>query len=78
MIPDIKVCMIGDGDLREYCGKINYYDLYCNIKLLGFLDNSYKILNNSKVECMIYDWEGYGLVAIEDFSLGKLSGMYSS
>lgn len=70
--PNIKACMIGEGDLKANCEEqIKILKLEQNIKLYGFLDNPYGILKNSKVLCVTSDWEGYGLVVTESFSLEK-------
>lgn len=68
---NIKAVMIGDGELKEICqNKIKILGLEKNIDMLGFIQNPYCILKNSKVQCMTSKWEGYGLAAIESLSLG--------
>ncbi|MEK3749557.1 glycosyltransferase [Paenibacillus sp. FSL E2-8871] len=70
--PDIKVAVIGDGELRQECEKlIEELELVNTITLLGFLENPYPILGNSKILCMTSDWEGFGLVAVEAMALGR-------
>jgi len=70
-LPDIRVAMIGNGELHTECkNKINHLSLNNNIELLGFLDNPYGILSQCKVLCMTSEWEGFGLVAVEALSLG--------
>ncbi len=72
ILPDTKVCMIGDGDLRkEVEEKILYLGLKGTITVYGFQKNPYSILNNTKILCMPSKWEGFGLGAIEALSLGK-------
>lgn len=67
----ISAIMIGDGDMRIECGNlIRQHNLEQNIDLVGFIDNPFPILSNSKVLCMTSIWEGFGLVAIEALSLG--------
>ena len=70
-IPNIRCACIGKGPLYNECRKkILELDLQNNIELLGFMENPYKILKNSKLLCIPSDWEGYGMVAVEALSLG--------
>ena len=70
-IPNLRVAMIGTGELGDKCKKrIDNLSLNGNIDLLGFMDNPYGILSQSKVLCMTSLWEGFGLVAVEALSLG--------
>lgn len=72
MNDQIKAVMIGDGDLKDQCIEmINYYKLENNIDLLGFIDNPFPIIKNSKVGIMPSKVEGFGLTAIEALILGK-------
>ncbi|GAF23683.1 hypothetical protein JCM19047_3522 [Bacillus sp. JCM 19047] len=58
--------MIGDGDLRNECeNEIKQLKLANNIDLLGFLENPYCIIKNSKMMILTSKWEGFGLVAVE-------------
>lgn len=69
--PDIKVVMIGDGELKQKCKNIiNKLELNNNIELLGFIKNPYIEMAKSKVFCLTSEWEGYGLVAFEALALG--------
>lgn len=71
VIPNIKAVMIGDGELKEQCKKlIEALELNNNIELLGFKQNPYKYMNQSKIFCLTSEWEGYGLVAFEALTLG--------
>jgi len=68
---EIKAVMIGDGELKNECmNKIYEYGLINNIKMLGFTENPYINLKNSKIMCMTSNWEGFGLAAIEGLALG--------
>lgn len=68
---DIKVVMLGEGELKSSCQKkIKELNLENNIKLLGFVKNPYIIMAQSKIFCLTSEWEGYGLVAFEALSLG--------
>lgn len=69
---DITAFMIGDGDLKEKCLE-EIHKLKCaeNIKVLGFKENRFDYINNTKILCIPSLWEGFGLVAIEALSFGK-------
>lgn len=68
---NVKVVMLGDGELRNSCKeKIRELNLEDNIKLLGFVKNPYIIMAKSKIFCLTSDWEGYGLVVFEALTLG--------
>lgn len=70
-ITDLKVVMIGTGELYDSClDRINQLQLTKNFDLLGYLNNPLPILTKSKVLCMTSIWEGFGLVAIEALALG--------
>lgn len=70
--PDLKVIMIGDGELREEVRKkIETYGLSNIISLVGFQKNPYKYLNQAMILLMPSSWEGYGLAAVEALALGK-------
>lgn len=70
-IPQIKVAMVGDGELRqEVEGKIVKYGLTNIITLYGFQKNPYGFLKDSRVLCMPSKWEGFGLAAVEALALG--------
>lgn len=70
-VPNIKVAIIGEGDMFLKVKKIlENKSLMNNVKMFGFLENPYPILKNSKLLCLPSKWEGYGLVAVEGLSLG--------
>ena len=70
-IPDIKVVMLGDGELRGKCEEeIKKLRLEKNIRMEGFVKKPYIIMAQSKIFCLTSEWEGYGLVAFEALSLG--------
>lgn len=70
--PDLKVCMIGDGELREEVEQtICKLGLKGCIRLLGFQKNPYKYVKKGKVLLMPSAWEGFGLAAVESMALGK-------
>ena len=69
---NIRAQMIGIGSLKNKCEKyIESKNLHNNVKLLGFQDNPYKFLKNTKIVIMPSKWEGFGLVAVESLALGK-------
>lgn len=71
-IPNLKVGMIGMGEMYDFIKeKIIEMKLENVIECLGFIDNPYGILGNSKLLCIPSRWEGFGLVAVEALSLGK-------
>lgn len=68
---DIRVWMLGDGDLREECQTlIRDLGLQNNIEMKGFQENPYKYLMAAKILCVTSGWEGFGLVAAEANMLG--------
>ena len=68
---DLKCYIVGDGKLREFVEKrIIDLNLEENIKLLGFLDNPYKILSCAKVMLMTSRHEGTPMVLLEAMALG--------
>ena len=71
-IPNIRVAVVGEGDLRSKVeNKIREYGISDNVKLYGFLDNPYGMLKEATVMCMPSEWEGFGLAAVEGLALGK-------
>lgn len=72
IIPDVRVKIIGDGELREQVeDKVKELRLEKNIELLGFQSNPYEYLYKAKILCMPSVWEGFGLAAAEALVLGK-------
>lgn len=64
--PDIKACIIGDGELYEECSKkIAREALETNIDLLGFKSNPYPYIKNSKVAILPSTFEGLPMSVIE-------------
>ena len=71
-INTLKGCIVGDGPLYEDVKNyIDKRDLRNSIKLYGYQENPYPILNNCKILCITSKWEGFGLVAVEAMVLGK-------
>ena len=72
MYPDLKVAMVGTGELRtEVENKIAELKLQKNVTLYGFRKNPYGLLQMSKIMCMPSQWEGFGLAAVEAMAFGK-------
>lgn len=70
-IKNIKVAIVGDGELKEEIEKlIKVNKLTKNVDLYGFVDNPYPILNNSKILVMTSIVEGTPIVALEAQALG--------
>ena len=70
-MPNVKVAIIGDGDLKdEIVNMIAEKKLGDNIHYLGYKTNPYKILASSKVMVMTSRWEGLPMCSLEAMSLG--------
>ena len=69
---EIKVAMIGDGELYDDV-KSYIYEKHMEkyIDILGFKENPYLYLQQSKILCIPSLWEGFGMSAIEALVLGK-------
>ena len=68
--PDIRVRMIGGGEMLEQCRQyIMELKMGDIIKLTGFLENPYPYMKNARLLIVTSDWEGYGLVACEALTL---------
>lgn len=69
--PDFKVCIIGKGDLEEYCEElIHKYNLENNIDILGFKENPFPYVLNSKISILPSLHEGLPMSVIESLILG--------
>ena len=70
-IPDIKVAIVGDGDLKETVKeKVAEYGLQKNVKIFGNLENPYKVLKSSKALVITSRFEGTPMNALEAISFG--------
>lgn len=70
--PDVRVAMVGNGELFDTINnKISELGINKSVKLYGFQNNPYGLLNSTKIVCMPSKWEGFGLAAIEAITLGK-------
>lgn len=71
-IPTVSVVMMGEGSLERQCSDlIKKLELEKNIDLIGFMNNPYPVLQNSKILVMTSKSEGLPMVAIEALSMGK-------
>lgn len=69
--PKIKTCIIGHGELEGYCKKlIKEYNLEKNVEMLGFCDNPFPYIKNSKVGVLPSLHEGLPMSVIECMILG--------
>lgn len=70
-MPNIKAVWVGDGELKtDILSKCIKMKINKNIDFVGFHNNPYKYMANSKVFVLTSNWEGYGLVAFEALTLG--------
>jgi len=71
ILPEVKIAVVGTGELenetKELCRKLNISD---NIEFLGYRNNPFKILKDSKAMIMTSRWEGTPMCALEALSLG--------
>lgn len=70
-LPDVKIGIIGTGDLEsDVINLCNEFGMQSNVEFLGFQNNPYKMLYDSKVMIMTSRWEGTPMCALEAQSLG--------
>ena len=68
---DVRAVMLGRGPSLESCKQqIAEKQLEKHIDLLGFVNNPYRYMAQSRILCMPSRWEGFGLVAAEANVLG--------
>ena len=68
--PDIKMAIIGSGVLENECKDlIKKYDLNDNIDMLGFKQNPFPYIKNSKIALLTSKCEGLPMVVIEEMIL---------
>ena len=65
-----KIGIIGTGDMFNDVIDFINSNKNLNIIYLGFMNNPYKVLYNSKVMIMSSRWEGTPMVALESMALG--------
>lgn len=70
-IPDVKVIMLGEGELFDEVKEKKEKEELDNVILHGFDSNPYKYINKSKINVFTSHYEGFGLVAVESMILGK-------
>ncbi|QBO37075.1 glycosyltransferase [Periweissella cryptocerci] len=72
VVPNIKVIMVGDGDMREkIVNTIEKLGLTDNISMVGYVSNPYPYVKAAKISILTSSWEGFGLSALEALILGK-------
>ena len=70
-LPSVKIAVIGTGDLEDETHKeAERLELGSNVIFLGFQNNPYKILHDSKLMIMTSLWEGTPMCVLEAMSLG--------
>lgn len=70
-VRDLKVGIIGDGDLTEDVNAlIKEKKLDKNIELLGYINKPLSIVNNAKVFLMTSRWEGTPMCVLEALAIG--------
>ena len=71
VLPSFKAAIIGDGPLKDVMENlIKESNLENNVFLLGFQENPYKILKDSKVMLLVSRWEGLPMCVLEALALG--------
>jgi len=69
--PNIKACLVGDGDLYGKCKElIDNDNLNENIELVGFKNNPFPYIKNSKIAVLTSKFEGLPMSVIECLILG--------
>ena len=71
--PDIKVAVVGAGELEEETKALcRELDLQDNVHFLGFQSNPIKIVADSKAMILTSRWEGTPMCALEAMALAEL------
>ena len=69
--PEIKAVWIGSGlymeEIINYSKKINIME---NVNFIGYMENPFGLIKNSKIFVLPTKWEGFGLSVVEALSLG--------
>lgn len=69
--PDVQVAMLGAGELFDDTRQKLGREIEAgNVRMFGFVENPYPLLAKAKCLILPSKWEGFGLVAVEAFSLG--------
>ena len=69
---NLKVAIIGDGDLRNTVENlVKEKNLESNVTIFGFMNNPYKVLSCSKLMIMTSRYEGTPMCALEAMAFGK-------
>lgn len=69
--PDLKVAILGEGELAQDCRALAaQLGLENNVFFLGYRDNPMGILRDTRLIALTSLWEGCGLVVLEGMALG--------
>lgn len=69
--PDITLGIVGEGKLKhDVLDYVKDKDLEKNVLFLGYLNNPYKVMNDSKLMIMTSIYEGTPMCALESMELG--------
>lgn len=69
--PDVQLFIYGDGDQKENLQSlINELHLKENVKLMGYSNNTYEILQNATCSLLTSKYEGFALVIQESIANG--------
>lgn len=67
----VQAALIGEGEeYKACCQLIQKYHLEEKVKMLGFLENPYPVIRQSRILCMTSEEEGFGLAVAEAMVLG--------
>lgn len=70
-IPDSKLIIVGDGELRPYLTKlIDELSLKNSVHLIGNRDNPFKYMKHSDLFVLSSVYEGFGIVLVEAMACG--------
>ena len=70
-LPDIRAVWVGEGPYRQQIEEIiKSKELNKNIKLVGFQNNPYNFIAQSKIFMLPTKWEGFGLSTLEAEAIG--------
>jgi glycosyltransferase involved in cell wall biosynthesis len=68
----VKTCLVGEGKLKSQVETyIKKHRLEDSIDIMGFQENPFPYILNSKILVMPSKYEGFGLTAVESMILGK-------
>lgn len=69
--PDLKVAIVGTGELEEECKALcEELGIQDNVQFLGFQSNPMKMVSDAKTMVLTSRWEGTPMCALEAMALG--------